>query len=99
MMVKEGNCFGFYGQEIICDSCPVMKRCKAVLMTDGFGILDGVISELLESLPEGKRMVDTDRVSEMLTQLIEGGEEIPDQEVKKILKGMMDFTSLDLTNL
>jgi len=51
------TCFGFYGGEttnvaegIICSSCTHKRRCKALLITDGFDVVAGVIETLLEEL-------------------------------------------------
>lgn len=69
--MSDPNCFGFYGGNHLttCSSCTAVKRCKAILISDGFDVLGDIVNQLTLELPAGTTFRDTDRVSEMLKQL------------------------------
>lgn len=71
--MTEPACFGFYGGTHLstCSSCTAVKRCKAILISDGFDVLGAIVDQMLLELPEGTTFRDTDRVSERVKQLFD----------------------------
>ena len=70
------ECFGFYkGNPDSCASCAMRKKCKSVLITHGFDIVSDVIATALDELKDVS-YIDTDRISEMVTQLLFGPDTI-----------------------
>lgn len=70
------ECFGFYGgQRGICVRCALQKKCKALLVSHGFDILNAALQSKLENLPDGSYN-DTDRISEVTLQIMEGPKNI-----------------------
>lgn len=68
-MSREVDCFGFYTGGGICASCSASKRCKAILVSDGFTIVSEFVDHVVGTLPEGGYK-DTDRVTELVDQLL-----------------------------
>lgn len=68
--MKKIDCFGFYVGGPVCGSCAAQKRCRAILVSDGFDLAGSLVEELLEAVPEGTRFAETNRVSEMVQQLL-----------------------------
>ena len=69
-MNTASTCFPFYSGGDSCRICTSSKRCKAVLATHGFDIVARGIALLTAELPEGAYR-PSDRVSELVTQLLE----------------------------
>lgn len=67
---KEIPCFGFFNSDPVCDGCPASKRCRAILVSNGFDLVSSLIDELSSSLPGEARYNDTDRVTTLVDQLI-----------------------------
>lgn len=68
-MTNEERCFPFYSGGPTCQNCVVSKRCKAILVSDGFDMIAAFLEEMLTDLPNTEYK-DTDRVSELATQLL-----------------------------
>lgn len=64
------DCFSFYIGGASCERCVANKRCKAILATNGIDIVASVVNHLLTELPPA-RFRDTDRVPELVDQLLE----------------------------
>lgn len=90
MGVADPNCFGFFGgaRNTSCDGCFAIKRCKAVLVSHGFDILGATVDHLVSQLPDNADYRDTDRVSEIVSQLREPPPPLA-QEEQDIL-GLLD---------
>ncbi len=62
MAEKKRTCFGFFTGDDSCQRCAAAKKCKAVLVSDGFDIAAGVLEEVLATLPEGTYEIDMDEI-------------------------------------
>ncbi len=49
---NERTCFGFFTGERACQTCKVTRKCKAILLSDGFSLAESVLEGLIASLPE-----------------------------------------------
>jgi len=69
------SCFGFFGggNSVACTQCAASKRCKAILVTHGFDILDATVDVFFAKLPPTFKANDTDRLSELVKTLVEPG--------------------------
>lgn len=63
-------CFGFFNGEVTCTRCFAMKRCRAVVVSNGFEIVASVVEELVRDLPDNGQFYDTDSVKEITDQLL-----------------------------
>lgn len=61
------TCFGFFTGEDSCQRCAAAKKCKAILVSDGFDVAGGILEELLATLPEGEYALDLDDIHADLT--------------------------------
>lgn len=61
------TCFGFFTGEDSCQRCAAAKKCKAVLVSDGFDVAGGILEELLATLPEGVYELDLENIHADLT--------------------------------
>lgn len=64
------QCFGQYNESAMCNLCKASRRCHSVTMSEGLDILGAMVEQLVETLPAGKRYRDTDRVSEVVDQVV-----------------------------
>lgn len=64
------NCFTYYGATSVCNACVAAKRCKAMLISHGFDIIGAILEEMTRDLPEDVSYNDSDRMSEICTQLL-----------------------------
>lgn len=73
MSLTEPNCFGFFGgsRHGNCSQCLANKRCKAILVTHGFDMMSTFIETLLGDLDDTDLFLDSNRVSDLATQLKE----------------------------
>lgn len=103
---KEINCFGLYGgSESVCGRCAAARRCKAILISDGFTIGAAVLKKLEAELPASNNYRDSDRASEIYRQMIEPPEELSDEDkfilaaleqVERQKEGKVDPEDIDL---
>lgn len=70
--VETYDCFTQYNESLSCANCKLATRCRAITISDGVDVVAAAIDELIDNLPSGS-YADTDRVSLMVTQLLEGG--------------------------
>lgn len=56
------TCFGFFTGDDSCQKCAAAKKCKAILVTNGFDVAAGVLEEILATLPEGTYEIDLDEI-------------------------------------
>jgi len=92
--MPEVGCFGFYLGGPICSGCSLKARCKAILITNGFDIMASLVEDLVNGLSDSSYK-DTDRIPEVVTQLLEGPpkvemhQKIEDEEIDliELLKG------------
>jgi len=70
-MTTKESCFGFFGGESLaaCKNCTAQRRCKAVLVSDGFTILGDSIDQMVAELPDAP-YPDAVRSSEQLQVLL-----------------------------
>lgn len=66
------DCFGFFAgdRNSVCARCRISKRCKSVLITDGFDVLGQLANTLANSLPEGRVYTESDQLRVMVDQLV-----------------------------
>lgn len=67
---QEPSCFGMYLSTYTCTTCILQKKCKALLVSDGFDIVAAMVEQLIEQLPENMSYTDTDRASELMMQVM-----------------------------
>lgn len=93
------NCFSFYGgnQNAACQSCMASRRCKAMLISDGFQILGDLVDHLTTELPPGNYR-DTTRVKE-ITKILVSPEPIELSDQERELLGMLTATEQELQDL
>lgn len=70
MSQKEKACFGFYLGGVVCGQCIAAKRCKAILVSDGFDLAAALVEQLSNELPDVAEFRDSDRVSDLVEQLL-----------------------------
>lgn len=70
-MATDKPCFGFYMGNPVCNQCRARNRCKAVLITDGFEMVAATVESLMTYLPEEGQYRDTDRVPQLVDQILE----------------------------
>lgn len=63
------KCFGFYNDSVTCNTCVASKRCRAIMVSDGAGLVEALLDEIVANDP-GVMFFDTDRPSEMVSQLL-----------------------------
>lgn len=63
------RCFGFYNDSPTCNTCVATERCRAIMISDGSDLIEALLDEILAGDP-GTLFFDTDRPSEMVTQLL-----------------------------
>lgn len=63
MAANKRTCFGFFSGEDNCQRCAAARKCKAVLVTHGFDVAEGVLEEVLATLPEGSYTIDVDEIN------------------------------------
>lgn len=68
-VVDEKPCFGFYAGDVVCNGCGAQKRCKAILVTNGFDLLAAVVEQMSLDLPKTAKFRDSDRMSDLVDQL------------------------------
>jgi len=70
------NCFGYYGGDssVACSDCTARKRCKAILLSDGFDVVADSIEELMAALPDTNDYNDSDRIPALVVELIRTSE-------------------------
>lgn len=67
MAESKRTCFGFFTGDDSCQRCAAAKKCKAVLVSNGFDIAAGILEELLATLPEGDYTLNLDEIHADLT--------------------------------
>lgn len=72
-------CFGFYIGSPVCGMCAAHKRCKALLITDGFDIVGSLVEHLEAELKDAQYR-DTDKISELTDQLITLPDDLTEEE-------------------
>lgn len=70
------TCFGFFGGEGECRACPVAKKCKSLLVSDGFDLAAAVLEELIRTLPEDGTYVLTPEIEAFLEDPASRGEDV-----------------------
>lgn len=68
--MSDEPCFGFFDGTAICQGCIANKRCRAVLVTDGFDVLSSMINTMVADLPEKAIFYYSERPSELVEQLL-----------------------------
>jgi len=68
--IKTDDCFSFFSGGPACKRCLAAKRCKAILVTHGFNLIGDFLEHLMGELPEKGIYQDTDRIGEMIEQLL-----------------------------
>lgn len=77
--MKIRDCFGLYGGTVVCNRCQAAKRCKAVLISDGFDIMGSFVENLVETLPN-LQFRDANGVNVMVDQLMDPGAWTPQKD-------------------
>lgn len=102
MSKKNGTCFGFFGgsSKLACERCVAARRCKAILVSDGFDLVAELLEQLVAELPANAVFVDSDRAAVLVDQLLKPTESLP-PEVEDLvgLVNQVQPDSLDLGNL
>lgn len=95
----KNSCFGFFAgdQNASCNRCTASRRCKAVLVSDGFDILGEIVETLLVEAPD-QAYVETDRVIELIEQLLVPPQNPIREEAEELL-GLVRVTSMNDVNL
>lgn len=63
MAESKRTCFGFFtGEPENCQRCAAAKKCKALLVSDGFDVAAGVLEEIMETLPTGTYEINMDEI-------------------------------------
>lgn len=86
-MSKEIPCFGFFSSQPTCSTCAAAKRCKAVLVSNGFDITAELIEHLARNLPAEAKFQDTDRITTLVDQLLIPPTKAPSDDLLDILNG------------
>jgi hypothetical protein len=69
--VSTKECFGFFNDSVACQNCPAIKRCRAILVSDGFDILGSFLDEVLEEEMESEvPFFPKDKISDNIDQLL-----------------------------
>lgn len=69
--MTQKECFGFFNDSVSCNNCPAVKRCRAILVSDGFDVLAGLLSEIVEAEAEsGIPFFPKEKVSDNVDQLL-----------------------------
>lgn len=96
------NCFGFYQGGRECNACAAQRRCRSILVTDGFDIISQLIGELSEGLDPTKKYQDVGRPSVLVDQLLGhdqpqlDDEQLQALEMLKAQQAAMPTTDLDI---
>jgi len=99
-MINDGvNCFGFYSGGPVCIGCAINKRCKAVLISNGFDVVGALINQLTATLPEEGSYLDTDLISKMTDQLLEKPELKQEEDDLLVLLKSKGIESIDAEDL
>lgn len=69
-MKGEIACFGMYLGGPVCEKCTANRRCKALLVSNGFDLVSSMIGQLETTTPDRVVFKDTDRVTELVDQLL-----------------------------
>jgi len=94
------NCFGFYVGGPTCNVCTASKRCKAILISHGFTIMGELTEALLGDLPDQAEFRDTDRVAELVNQLLQPPVSMEDDDVELVtLLQEKGITEIDVRDL
>lgn len=99
---REGTCFGMYAGTARreCASCVAARRCKAVLVSDGFDVLAELLDSLFAELPAVKYR-DTVRVVELVDQLLKppATESLKEEEELLGVIGQVELDGLSLETI
>lgn len=79
------DCFGYYSGGAICASCPGSKRCKAVLVTNGFDVVASMVNHLTSALTDTAVFMGSDRVPDLVDQLLNPGSRVTTKEEDELL--------------
>lgn len=97
MSAANKECFGFFNDSVSCNNCPAVKRCRAILVSDGFDILTALLDAIIEQeVDSGVPFFPKDKASDNIEQLLhrEQRESLAnDESVIKELFGDEDHTS------
>lgn len=99
---RAGTCFGFFAgsQKISCQSCVAARRCKAILVSDGFDVMGALVEQLIAELPDDVVFIDSEQVSAWVDQLLHPVTEISKEEAELLgLVNQVPPEGLDLGNL
>jgi hypothetical protein len=91
-------CFGFYSGGPVCATCTATKRCKAIVVSNGFDIVADALGQMLATLPD-QNYRDTDRVSELVDQLLDPPENVLSAEAVDVLRELDRQNDLNLDDL
>lgn len=66
---KKHSCFGFYNDSVVCGTCVATNRCRAIMISDGSGIVEALLEEVIAGDPGGL-FPDVERPSELVAVLL-----------------------------
>lgn len=64
------DCFGFYQDAPVCQGCVPWKRCKAVLVSNGWSIAAAALETMVAELPDHNQYTDSDRIPVILNMVL-----------------------------
>lgn len=68
--MADETCFGFYVGNETCKRCGLEKKCKALLVSNGFDIMADVLDSLMGKFGEAVTFKETERLPELVDYLL-----------------------------
>ena len=83
------KCFAFFSGEPTCMACKEMRRCKTVLMSDGFNLVADALDSLVAELDPDAEFTDTIETDGIIKQLMTGGKVKATDSESELLKALL----------